>query len=822
MKRRDQSKSGERAPTASLGKSIPAGAGHAAPSPAQFVGASSGWVIALALVLIALAAVAAFHNSFAGDFVFDDYAWIVENRSIGHLWPIWQVLFPPNAVLARGRPVVSLTLAVNYALGGTNVWGYHAVNLAIHILAAWTLFGITRRTLSLPRLRDRFGPVATPLALVVAVLWTVHPLQTEAITYIIQRTEALVGLFYLLVLYCVIRGATSSRSKLWYVAAAAACLLGMATKELMATVPAIVLLYDRTFLAGSFREAWRRRYGLYLAMAAGWGIVAAALISTNFYGGTTGFAVQKFTWWKYLLTQPGVLVHYLRLAFWPSGLCLDYNWPPAQTVGEVLFPGVVVLGLLGLTLWALVKRPAWGFLGAWFFVILAPTSSFVPIKDAAFEHRMYLSLAAVVAGVTMGGCAMGQWLVGRGTIRPSAWRIASVAIAALAGVALGILTVQRNAVYENEALIWQDAVDKAPDNERAHNNLGLALTKYKRIDEAAVHYHRALEIKPDFADAHNNLGLFLAERGRLDEAIAEYQKAIENKADFAEAYNNFGLVLARRGQFGEAAVQYQRALKIKPDLADAYSNLGNALTGCGRVDEAVTQYRKALDIKPDCVEAHYNLGVTWAGRGKIDEAIAEYRKTLEIKPDYMQALNNLGALLVDCGRVDEAIVHYQKALEIKPDFAEAHNNLGLALAKAGRTNEAVTHYQKALTIKPDYAEAHYNFGLVLAAGGQLDEAGGHFRKALEIKPDYADAHDELGIALAKRDQLDEALMHFNRALEIKPDCAEVHNNLGIALAQRGRFDEAVAHFRKAIEIKPDFADARANLALALNSQGKAH
>ena len=200
-----------------------------------------------------------------------------------------------------------------------NVWGYHAVNLAIHVLAAWTLFGVTRRTLLLPPLHYRFGLAATPLALAVAMLWTLHPLQTEAVTYVIQRTEALAGLFYLLVLYCVVRGAMSTRSIFWYIAATVSCLLGMATKEVMATAPLLVLLYDRTFLAGSFREALRRRFGLYLALAATWTVVPALLFSTGFYGGTAGFAVQKFTWWSYLLTQSGVIVHYLRLAFWPLG-----------------------------------------------------------------------------------------------------------------------------------------------------------------------------------------------------------------------------------------------------------------------------------------------------------------------------------------------------------------------------------------------------------------------------------------------------------------------------------------------------------------------
>ena len=776
--------------------------------------------VALAAAIIALAAVVAYYNSFAGVFVFDDYKWIVNNTNIWHLWPISRVLFPPNAVLLRGRPVVGLTLAVNYALGGANVWGYHAVNLAIHILAAWTLLGVVRRTLTLPQFRRRFASAATPLALVVALLWTVHPLQTESITYIIQRMEALVGLFYLLTLYCVIRGATARRAGIWYVAAVVACLLGMGTKELMATAPVIVLLYDRTFLAGSFREAWRRRYALYLAMAATWGVIVVDVISTEFYGGTAGFAVQKFTWWSYLLTQPGVIVHYLRLVFWPSGLCLDYNWPPARTVLQIVLPGSVIVGLLALTIWAIRKRPAWGFLGAWFFVILAPTSSFVPIRDAAFEHRMYLSLAAVVAGVVIGGWVAGRWIVDRGTLPPVAARILGCTLVAFAGVAFAILTVERNMVYRSELLIWQDVAAKVPGNQRAQNNLGLCLSKCERIDEAIEHYRKALEIDPEFPDAHNGLGAALAGLGRYDEAEEHYRRAIKIVPNFADACNNFGLALARQGKFEEAVIQYQKALRVKPELVETYGNMGLALARCGRVDEAMASYRKAIEIKWDNTEAHCNLGVALANRGENEEAIVEYRKTLEIDPRHVQARGNLALALAACGRMEEAITEYRKALEIKPEFAEAHNNFGRALGQVGREKEAIAQYRKALEIKPDYAEPHYNLGLALAGRGRCDEAMAEYRQALAIKADYADAHNNLGIALMERGQDEEASRHLRKALEIEPDYAEAHNNLGIVLAQRGRMDEAIMHFRRAIKIKPDFADARKNLAFALEQQGK--
>ena len=183
-------------------------------------------------LLVIVAGLLAYHNSFTGPFIFDDTFSIKENPTIRHLWPIWQSLSPPHrgGLAVEGRPVINLSVAINYALGGYAVWGYHAFNLMVHILAGLTLFGLVRRTLVQPRLRERFGSVANELALATAVLWVVHPLQTESVTYIIQRAESIMGLFYLLTLYCFVRGVESRRRGLWSGLSVTACALGMASK----------------------------------------------------------------------------------------------------------------------------------------------------------------------------------------------------------------------------------------------------------------------------------------------------------------------------------------------------------------------------------------------------------------------------------------------------------------------------------------------------------------------------------------------------------------------------------------------------------------
>ena len=710
--------------------------GHAVSSPAMSAGTFSGWAIIPALALILVAAIAVYHNSLIAPFVLDDEGWINENPSIQHLWPIWPVLFPTDAAAFGGRPVVSLTLAINRALGGANVWGYHATNLAIHVLTAWLLFGVVRRTLLLPCLREKFGSASTPLALLAAILWTIHPLQTEAVTYVVQRTESLAGLFYLLTLYCTIRAATSTSAssaklssggqppacgfagianrqelpataastKPWYIAAIVACLLGMATKETLVTAPAIVLLYDRAFLAGSFREAWRRRYGLYLALAATWGVVAALLISTGFHGGTTGFGVRKFTCWSYLLTQPGVIVHYLRLAFWPTGLCLDYNWPTAHTLGEILLPGILVAGLLGLTVWALVKRPKWGFLGAWFFVILAPTSSFVPIQDAAFEHRMYLPLAAVVTGLVVAGFLAAQYFVRRRAVSLQASAVGGGALAMLVGLALGILTFQRNADYRDEMSIWEDTVAKAPDNARAQCNLGTALAGSGRSDEAFAHFQKAVAVQPDYAEAHCNVGAGLVRHGQVDEAIDHYRKAIELKPGFAPACYNLGLALAGRGQIDEAIALYQKALEARPAFVEAHTSLGMALAGSGRFEEAIAHFRTALEVQPDYAGAREDLADTRSQWEGIRKWLAGRRELLRRRPDDVALLNETAWVLATNPNASirngaEAVELARRAVQLSDRRDPAIlDTLAAACAEAGRFSEAVTTAEQALAL----------------------------------------------------------------------------------------------------------------------------
>ncbi|MBU0717341.1 MAG: tetratricopeptide repeat protein [Planctomycetes bacterium] len=648
-------------------------------------GTTPGWGLPL---LIVAAGIIAYWNSLDGAFVFDDAQNIVTNEQIHRLWRL-------SEVLGGRRSVVDLTLAINYAVGRLDVRGYHIVNLAIHVLAGMTLFGIVRRTLRGKRLLHRFGQASPWLALATALIWVVHPLQTQSVSYIIQRAESLMGLFYLLVLYCVIRGATSPRRSLWYGAAVVACGLGMGSKGVMVTAPVLVLLYDRVFLAESLGEVRRRRWALYVGLAATWGILAACGVITGVLDptadpdATVGFSYKGVSPLAYALTQPGVILHYLALTFWPRGQCIDYGWPVAQTARAIAWPMIIILPLLLGTLGSLYRWRPISFLGVWFFLILAPTSSFIPITDLAFEHRMYLPLAAVVSLMTITGYQALRFLSGRTGVSARATRGLTIVLVAGVVVALGSGTIRRNQVYRSGVALWTDTIAHCPDNPRGYVNL-----------------------------------------------------AVE--------YNNIGKDMNDQGRFNEAIDVLEKACRTEPRLVGPHYNLGNALKAGGRLDDAIQAYRRAIEIEPDHTQAHYNLGHALLQTGDLAGAIDHHRAATQIDPEFADAFTALGVGLLRQQQLAEAVDAFQTALRLKPNDAMIHTNLGHALLTQGRVAEALTQYYEALRLDPRDPNAHYHIGMALGAQGRINEAIERFQEALRIQPNHVPAQQALARLLSQR------------------------------------------------------------------------
>lgn len=379
-------------------------------------------MLAVALVM---AVVVAFGPALRAPFIFDDLESIAGNVTIRRLWPITVPLSPPADVATSGRPVTNLSFALNYAANAAagideapgsadpnQTTGYHLANLLLHLLAGALLFGIVRRTMLGPRVEDTWRRLADPVAGAVAAIWLLHPLQTEAVLYLTQRTELLVSACYLGTLYGAIRAWDTPdpvRRKRWYAFAVAACLAGMGSKEFMISAPLMVLLYERAFRFDSWRETLAVRGERRAFHVALWATTLWLLwfILMGARAETVGFGLG-IPWYRYLYTQAWAVSHYLRLAVWPVGLVLDYGRDPVTGFAGV--PGAVLLVAAGVaTLVAWRRSPPLAFVGSWFFLLLAPSSSIVPIRtEMAAERRVYLAFAAVVLIAVMGIVALAR------------------------------------------------------------------------------------------------------------------------------------------------------------------------------------------------------------------------------------------------------------------------------------------------------------------------------------------------------------------------------------------------------------------------------
>jgi tetratricopeptide (TPR) repeat protein len=556
------------------------------------------WDRLIAPLLVA-AALFAYHNSLKGEFVLDDRGAILQNETIRTLWPPWAPLRTPPKSSLTGRPIVNLSLALNYAVSGFDPTTYHLFNVFFHALAALVLFGVVRRTLAAPALGNRFEGRKTGLAAAVALLWVVHPLASETVDYTIQRTELLMSFFFLLTFYGAIRGfEQTGREKAWFAVAIAAFALGLGCKEVIAVAPIALLLYDWLFWSKSFGEALRRHRILYLGLAAVL-VLVVAVIGSRLRRAFSGLS-RRMSPWHYALTQFGVIVHYLRLAVWPHPLVADYgNWPVARTVTSVLPSLLLVAALVGLTVWGLVRRAPLAFLGVWFFGILAPTSSIRPLSvEIAAERRMYLPLVAVIVLAVLGIEALFRWADAPRAAKP-------VTVGALALI-LALATVRRAEAYRTMLSFWNDVLAKWPDDARAHIWMGNYYKDRGQTADAFAQFQESVRIQPDNSNAHNGLGAVLVSQGKIPDAVLHYREAIRLDPDNALAHNNLGSVLVA-DRVDEAVEHFRDAVRINPDYASAHANLARALVRQGLTIEAIEHYETALRLQPDFPAARKGL-----------------------------------------------------------------------------------------------------------------------------------------------------------------------------------------------------------------------
>lgn len=611
-------------------------------------------------ILLVLAALAVYFNSLSAPFIFDDEVAVVSNPAIRSV--VGALSQPRNTPLA-GRPVAGLSFAVNFALSELDAAAYRATNIAIHAACGLLLFGLVRRTLSVPTLRDRYGENADSVAFAASLLWIVHPLGTDAVTYITQRTESLMALFYLLTVYASLRAYASPSRARWEVIAVASCALGMGTKESMVTAPVIVLLFDRVFLFDSVAQALRTRVRLYTGFALTWIILALQVAATP-RSGSAGFATEVSVW-TYLLNQAQVIVRYLRLAVWPTDQVINYGPPLSITFLDALPYAAIVVCLLAVTLVAFRGYALAGFLGAWFFITLAPTSSILPIAtEVAAERRMYLPLMAIAVAVA--AVSAGRLL------RSSVPRAIPPVLLGVTVAALGFATLRRNGEHQSWLTLAQTTLERWP-TDVAHAAVGGELARLRRDDEALPLLR--VGARSDVR-ARYNLGITLFNIGRYEEAIRELELLVTQhplREETPWARRVMGHAYARLSKWPDAITQLEMTIAMTPGDLEAQRLI---------------------------VDSHNSYGVDLAQAQRYDAAITEFQTALKRDPGNASARYNLATALFDTRAYEHSFIEAERALSADPANADAHHLAGKLLALQGRMKEAVEHLETASKLNP--------------------------------------------------------------------------------------------------------------------------
>jgi len=579
----------------------------------------------ISIIFICLAGIIAYSNSFNCSFHFDDTLTIEENIAIRNLSDVkaWWGFVP-------SRPIGYLSFALNYHFHRLDVWGYHLVNLVIHIVNAVLLWWLVMLTMATPVMRNQLiERHKGAMALFTALLFVSHPLATQSVTYIVQRLASLATLFYLLSLALYIKGRLwedkkDTRVFFSYTGSILCAVLGMLTKEIVFTLPFALVLYEFSFIK---TDAWKidlKDRGIQIPVIIL--VIFIAIFFLNFSFGIfnpipplpdQGYD-YPITAWEYLLTQFSVILTYIRLFIVPVNQNLDYDYPISHSLLEwhTIFGLLSLAGILGLGILLFRRYRVISFGIFWFFLTLSVESSIIPIsQNVIFEHRTYLP-------------GIGFFLVLTGVVFYFLWdryRRVGWAILVLIALTNTVLTYERNRVWASEYTLWADCVKKSPNKPRPLSNYGKALADTGHASEALAYYDKAIKADPSYYAAYCNRGAAYDALGKYTLAIGDFDRAIEINAKYAKAYSNRGTEYGELGNYKQAIRDFDRAIEINPNYAAAYHNRGAVNHMHGNYNMAIEDYNRAIEINPKYAEAYKNRGIAYNSLGNRNKAIENFK-----------------------------------------------------------------------------------------------------------------------------------------------------------------------------------------------------
>lgn len=783
-------------------------------------------------------------NCLHNDFVFDDIPLISQNQGIKGLNKL-PFIFGLKEKIGSYRPVRMASYALDYFINqhlwsrlkglvgrydgydeGLNPFGYHFSNLVYHIITVLLVFLVVNALTA-----------NSLVAFLAALLFSVHPVHTESVAYISGRRDILSTLFYLLGFYFFIRYRASSKWK-YSVLFLLCYLLALGSKEMAVTLPLLCFCYDivrylQVDIAerrpSSFKSIFRALKKVVITYRYFYLMFFIAAVGFTYYKVWVKSPSQRHSFYGeniylHFLTVFKVIIHYLKLMFYPINLTADYSYNGFPLVSSPFEPAtfatvlILVFILYGLGR-LFTTFPLLSFGVIWWFLTILPVCHIFPHHELLAEHYLYLPSVGFFLCVAL--------IITRG-VEISKWRVVT-SLSLCAVVALfSVRTVYRNQDWKNGTTLWEKTVKVVPRCVRAQNNLGVWYYKQGRYQEAMERHQVALGLNPDSADSYNNLGNVYLAIDLYKEAEDNYKRAIQIEPDYEKAYSNLGMVYIKEGRYKDASKKFSEALKLNKRFAYTHFGLGVLLIKYGNrssrfnrplINSAAKSFKKAIRLNPWFAEAHNNLGSIYHAQGKLQEAMQEFMLAVRLKPDLLEAHRNLAELYGIMGKKDKALEHYVRVFELSPESGETHYRLGVLYRDQTDYGKALAEFEKALALQFDYAEIHNELGIVYKAQGKYRQAVSEYKKALALSPGYVESYYNLALAYQSQGMDDEALECYQRAIKLKPDFSQALNNMGSLCARRGNYKKAINLFKKVIKINPDWALAHNNLGNVYRERG---
>ncbi len=675
------------------------------PKP-KMLGKENKYMHLLKVGIIILLGIIIYSNSFDCSFQLDDKSSIIDNqviRDVTDVNSIWKS--------SQSRFISYLSLAANYHFGELNVWGYHFLNLIIHLINACLVYWLTLLIFSAPALKSyAITKDKNIIAFITALLFISHPLATQSVTYIVQRMASLVAMFYFLSLVLYMKGRCIKKLNqtkyLFFAGSIIAAILAMHSKENAFTLPFAIVLFEILCFQTRKLSINIKDYRVLTVLVLLLGFIFVVLsnfpltsiLKTHPPNEHNNFT--NITPINYLFTQFSVIIKYIQLLLLPINQNLDYDFPISKSFFELrtIFSFLCLLFLVIFAFFKYKKDRIITFGILWFFLTLSIESSIIPIDDVIFEHRTYLP-------------SFGLFIVVSSGLYLLLWEKHKYIMIAIMVCIIGsnsFLTFERNKVWKTEITLWSDVISKSPNKSRGYYNRGNGYRALGKLNESIPDYTKSLAIHPRKTKAYLNRGIVYVNLGKIAEGVADFNKAIEINPEFKIAYMNRGIAYEKLGQLNKSIDDLTNAIRLDSKYAIALLNRGNSFFKLGQLDQAIKDYTSTIELGSAFKEAFYSRSLILGRFNKLEEAILDCNQAISIDPDFGDAYFIRGCFYFEINQYSNAITDFTNSININPNSAKIYYSRGLAYENLNQLENAKADFEKAIVISPDMSNAIIN------------------------------------------------------------------------------------------------------------------